>query len=80
MKKYSGPDEIKDEYLKMSTIKLHVLFLSICFTLDLAHCYLPPAMIETTFVCIAKIHRIIVIIDPLHLLQLCPKYLSLFYY
>ena len=71
------------EYLKFSNIKIHVL-LSLCFTLCLAHGYLPPAMIETTIVPIVKNKSgnlsIVVIIDPLHLLQLCPKCLSLFYY
>ena len=42
-----GPDGIGAEYLKFSNIKIHVL-LSMCFTLCLAHGYLPPAMIETT--------------------------------
>ena len=48
-----GPDGIGAEYLKFSNIKIHVL-LSLCFTLCLAHGYLPPAMIETTIVPIVK--------------------------
>ena len=83
--KSAGPDGIGAEYLKFSNIKIHVL-LSMCFTLCLAHGYLPPAMIETTFnmsrlLKISQvIYRIAVIIDQLHLLQLSLKCLSLFYY
>ena len=51
--KSAGPDGIGAEYLKFSNIKIHVL-LSLCFTLCLAHGYLPPAMIETTIVPIVK--------------------------
>ena len=51
--KSAGPDRIGAEYLKFSNIKIHVL-LSLCFTLCLAHGYLPPAMIETTIVPIVK--------------------------
>ena len=51
--KSAGPDGIGAEYLKFSNIKIHVL-LSMCFTLCLAHGYLPPAMIETTIVPIVK--------------------------
>ena len=51
--KSAGTDGIGAEYLKFSTIKIHVL-LSMCFTLCLAHGYLPPAMIETTIVPIVK--------------------------
>ena len=51
--KSAGPDRIGAEYLKFSNIKIHVL-LSMCFTLCLAHGYLPPAMIETTIVPIVK--------------------------
>ena len=51
--KSAGPDRIGAEYLKFSNIKIHVL-LSLCFTLCLAHSYLPPAMIETTIVPIVK--------------------------
>ena len=51
--KSAGPDGIGAECLRFSNIKIHVL-LSLCFTLCLAHCYLPPAMIETTIVPIAK--------------------------
>ena len=51
--KSAGPDGIGAEYLKFSNIKIHVL-LSMCFTLCLAHGYLPPAMIETTIVLIVK--------------------------
>ena len=51
--KSAGPDGIGAEYLKFSTIKIHVV-LSMCFTLYLAHGYLPPAMIETTIVPIVK--------------------------
>ena len=51
--KSAGTDGIGAEYLKYSTIKIHVL-LSMCFTLCLAHGYLPPAMIETTIVPIVK--------------------------
>ena len=76
--KSAGPDGIGAEYLKFSNIKNHLL-LSLCLTLCLAHGYLPPAMIETTKIN-QVIYRIVVIIDPLHLLQLCPKCLSLFYY
>ena len=47
--KSAGPDEIGAEYLKFSNIKIHVL-LSLCFTLCLAHGYLPPAMNQITFV------------------------------
>ena len=46
-------DGIGAEYLKFSNIKIHVL-LPMCFTLCLAHSYLPPAMIETTIVPIVK--------------------------
>ena len=81
--KFAGPDGIGAEYLKFSNIKIHVL-LSLCFTLCLAYGYLPPAMIETTIDPLLKInqviYRIVVITDPLHLLQLCSKCLSLFYY
>ena len=48
-----GPDGIGAEYLKFSNIKIHVL-LSMCFTLCLAHSYLPPALIETTIVTIVN--------------------------
>ena len=51
--KSAGPDGIGAEYLKFSNIKIHIL-LSLCFTLCLAHGYLPPAMIETTIVPIVK--------------------------
>ena len=51
--KSAGPDGIEAEYLKFSNIKIHIL-LSLCFTLYLAHGYLPPAMIETTIVPIVK--------------------------
>ena len=51
--KSAGPDGIGAEYLKFSNIKTHVL-LSMCFTLCLAHGYLPPAMIETTIVPFVK--------------------------
>ena len=51
--KSAGPDGIGAEYLRFSNIKIHVL-LSLCFTLCLAHGYLPPAMIETTIVLIVK--------------------------
>ena len=81
--KSAEPDGFGAEYLKFSNIKIHVL-LSLCFTLCLAHGYLPPAVIETTIVPIVKknqvIYRIVVFIDPLHLLQLCLHCLSLFYY
>ena len=53
MWKICRPDGIGAEYLKISNIKIHVL-LSLCFTLCLAHGYLPPAMIETTIVLIVK--------------------------
>ena len=51
--KSAGPDGIGVEYLKFSNIKIHIL-LPLCFTLCLAHGYLPPAMIETTIVPIVK--------------------------
>ena len=51
--KSAGCDGIGADYLKFSNIKIHVL-LSMCFTLCLAHGYLPPAMIETTIVPIVK--------------------------
>ena len=51
--KSAGPDGIGAEYLKFSNIKIHIL-LSLCFTLCLAHGYLPQAMIETTIVPIVK--------------------------
>ena len=51
--KSAGTDGIDAEYLKLSNIKIHVL-LSMCFTLCLTHGYIPPAMIETTIVAIAK--------------------------
>ena len=51
--KSAGPEGIGAEYLKFSNIKIHIL-LSLCFTLCLAHGYLPPAMIETTIVPIVK--------------------------
>ena len=51
--KSAGPDGISAEYLKFSNIKIHVV-LSMCFTLCLAHGYLPPAMTETTIVPIIK--------------------------
>ena len=53
MWKIRRPDGIGAEYLKFSNIKIHIL-LSLCFTLCLAHGYLPPAMIETTIVPIVK--------------------------
>ena len=51
--KSAGLDGIGAEYLKFSNIKIHIL-LSLCFTLCLAHGYLPPSMIETTIVPIVK--------------------------
>ena len=51
--KFSSPDGIDAEYLKLSNTKIHVL-LSMSFTLCLSHGYIPPAMIETTIVPIVK--------------------------
>ena len=51
--KSAGPDGLGAEYLKFSNVKIHVL-LSLCFTLCLAHGYLPPAIIEITIVPIVK--------------------------
>ena len=51
--KSSGPDNISPESLKFASNRLSVL-LSLCFSVCLSHGYLPPAMIKTTIVPIAK--------------------------
>ena len=77
------PDGIGAEYLKFSNIKIHIL-LSLCFTLCLAHGYLPPAMIETTIVPNVK-NKSGNLSDssnyrPIALATIVSKCLSLFYY
>ena len=51
--KSSGPDNISLESLKFASNRLSFL-LSLCFSVNLSHGYLPPAMIKTTIVPIVK--------------------------
>ena len=55
---FYGIEGADTEYLKFSIIKRHV-FLSLCFTLSLAHGHLPPTMYATTIVPIVKYESVI---------------------